>query len=603
MDLQCDLPFEVKFIYDNLYKDPIVINKFQPNKNTCIDPPEYEIIENVYINLLFMSNNTDSRLYLYGLESLSVDRVELDENGLSYISPSREPIAFYSKDFYPLIPGDYLLRVFSDEKWYYTKVRISPKQMSSDQLDIMKGELENTLRGLAIDFIKKIYSSDRDKKRALPPKILREYMIISTHYSNVMAALTDLYKKINFRIRKEYILTREEKVKIIDMNTIKSSQMNNKNYNFVKAPKSVVNYDLTENRWVKYIVRNVVVLLDNFIESIKLHIVKVEKEIKELKIYIYQDNIQNEIIEREKTLIQLNQYYTVVNKMRIGFQIIINTPWYKEITTKAFKDVPHVLLTDSRYRALYQLHRDLKNEEINLSIEPSYIYQWKRTDKLYEMWGFLKIFKILKEEFAYNPTKGWIYDVDSTKKNILIPYLSSGERIVMTKNEWTIHLIYDGALPLASDATDLYNVPLYLGKNNRPDGRIDFYNDGIYVGTLIFDFKYRPLINFWNNNLRNSMQRKKEMDQIIAYQRDSRSKFLYGETLGKKIRALHSPRPVREAWAIYAEIQEDKRNELYYTEDAVRIMPLNPGSGEEDIIENLKKIINHMESVLDEIYQ
>lgn len=522
---------DISILYNNKFQNKVEL--FYTHEDVLDEEMSFELTENKFLSIQFQATDKNARLYMYGLDSLSDEKLEVDEEGEVYLSPSMTPVELYAKDYYPLIPGKYLAKIITMESSYFLPFWVRSKQVTEDQLEIMKTDLEETLTGLAIDFVKKIYSAADNTTKALPPQLLRQFMTIKKHYPLVMAALTDIYKTANYRIRKEYRWTREDRARQIDHVTVRTLQTRSFNKGQLRTPFSAIDYDLPENRWVKFIIRNVLTLLDQFVESLDSYNERLAQDLKLLEPYrIIQESTRREIIEKEKVYTFLEEYRQLVHRMRIGFQMIVHAPWYREITNKTFTHIPHNLLSDSRYRALYQLHRDLKEEEIEIFIDPSLIYQWKRTDKLYEIWGFIHILKILFE-FGFQPKSGWFYDRLGQDSALLIPYLPSGEQITITRDDIRIHYVYDGVLPLASNHTNICNSPLYMGKHNRPDARMDFYKKDVFVGSLIIDFKYRPMNNFWKNALHNSIMRPREMEQLIAYKRDSNSKYLYGEEEGE----------------------------------------------------------------------
>lgn len=599
MDLHSSLssdhmPVQISLVNGNIIQAVnILYNHYDQYMNSGSDN-SFELIENKPVSIIFESRDKDARFYMYGLESLFDDKLEIDDEGEVYLKPSPIPLELYSKDYYPLIPGSYLARAVAEGTEYYIPYKIIPKQITENQLEILKNDLEETVRGLAIDFIKNIYAATDNTMKALPPHLLKQFMIIKKHFSSVMAALSDIYKKANYRIRKDYRWTKDSQIVQIDQITIRNLQTKSFYDGQLKTPYNTIDYDLPENRWVKHIINNVLKLLDQFIDSLKLQQKKVYQEIQELKNFQFQESTRRELLENERVSASLKEYYLFVHKMKIGFQMIIHSPWYSEVSDLPITHVPHTLLYDSRYRSLYQMYRDLNKEDTEIFIDPRFTYQWKRTDKLYEMWGYINIIKLLSN-LGFEPRSGWIYSLSHSEDTLMIPFLPSGERIVMTKKDLRIHCIYDGILPIVSSETDLDNTPLYMGKHNRPDCRIDFYKNDVYCGTLIIDFKYRPLSNFWRNSTYNSLSRLREMEQLIAYKRDSNSKYLYGEVEGKAIREMHSPRPVIEVWGLYAEAREDFKNPLHMPDDSLRIITMNPGDNHERILSLLNDTLLFMD--------
>ncbi|RCW41677.1 DUF2357 domain-containing protein [Paenibacillus prosopidis] len=586
----------ISFLYNNIHHNKVEI--FYTKEEVLGEAMSFELTENKLVSILFRANDKNARLYMYGLESLTDEKLELDENGDVYLKPSATPIALYAKDYYPLIPGTYLARIITEGTTYYLPFKVRTKQVTEDQLEIMKKDLEDTVRGLAIDFVKKVYSAADNQNKALPPQLLRQFMMIKKHYPSVMAALTDIYKKANYRIRKEYRWTREYRARQIDHVTVRTLQTKSFHEGQLRTPVNAIDYDLPENRWVKFIIRNVLALLDKFEDSLNSYKEQVICELEELQKFQFQESTRREIVEKERVSLLLEDYREFVHRMKSGFQMVVHAPWYQEITNKTFTHIPHNLQSDSRYRALFQLHRDLKEEELEVFIDPAVTYQWKRTDKLYEMWGYIQILKLLFK-LGFKPKSGWLYDSLVEDKSLLIPYLPSGEKIVMLKDDLRIHYFYDAVLPITASGTALERAPLYMGKNNRPDGRIDYFKQDIYVGSLVIDFKYRPMSNFWQNSYYSLMSRPKEMEQLIAYKRDSNSKYLYGEEKGKRFREMYSPRPVREVWALYAEAKDSLQKHLFFNDDSIHIFPMNPGQDFTEMLDQLQTIVNFMDGMLD----
>jgi hypothetical protein len=155
--------------------------------------------------------------------------------------------------------------------------------------------------------------------------------------------------------------------------------------------------------------------------------------------------------------------------------------------------------SDPRYRALYQLYRELNKEQEQGQIHHSYSFQWKRSDKLYEIWGYIQFIKsLMGEELGFVPESGWIY---SQEVNLKIPELPSNTEIVFRRDNLRLHLVYEAKLPTQSVLTTA-KKPLYTrGTHTCPDGRLDVYKDELFIGTIIYDFKYRPRSAIWNESL------------------------------------------------------------------------------------------------------
>ncbi|MEO2211394.1 DUF2357 domain-containing protein [Paenibacillus amylolyticus] len=565
------------------------VTKYYDTEDCLESGYSFELTENKKTSIVFNSTDSEARLYLYGIESLLDDRIEYDEYGEAYLKPSEKEFFLYTLDYYPLIPGVYVGKLIIKSMLYYLPFCIKPKQVNNQQLELIKQDLENSIKGLAIDFIKRVISIDESTSQAVPPILLKQLMILKKHHRIVLAALADLGMKVNYRIQKEYKWTKEERAKKIDSITVRTMQTKPFHVGQLLVPGNALNFNLVENRWLKFMVLSMLKLIDRFMASLDIYTEQIAVEIIELNRYSYQESNKREIIEKQRVVVELREHQSLLLRMKSGFHMILRAPWYSEVSNQIMSNPPHTLLADARYRAVYQLYRELKIDEISISTSSELIYQWKRTDKLYEMWGYIQVLKLLNS-LDFEPVSGWIYNSPLTNNTLLIPHLSSGERVTLTKNDIKINCVYDSNLPIVSEETDPTIAPLYMGKHNRPDCRLDFFIEDTYYGSLIVEFKYRPLTNFWSQSLYSTMGRYKVMEQLIAYKRDSNSTYLYGESQDK-LRRIFSPRPVLEVWAIYPDERDYNSEKLYLENDSLRIMTMNPGTDMKEIKEQMNSII------------
>lgn len=554
----------------------------------------FEIPENVPLEVTFTSQDPGARFYMDGLDILPDKLVEEDKDGGEvYLSPSFTPIVFYEingEHQYPYIPGIYQIKINVFGTLYFTWLKIVPKQMSEDQWEFMKEEVENELRGLAHDYVRKSYGLNQHTYSHLSPAILRQFMIIEHRFPAIMAAITDLYRKLNYSIKKEYHLVPKEKLRVIDEITIRHRVQHPEAKHLIKTPTKITNYDLPENRIFKRIIKSIVSKLSQFIVSVEDYQEKLQREIVEFDHASYD---QTHLIHQKiKIFEELQHYIEKAAKMRGAFNLIKTAPWYSEISDIRDSSIPHKMTTDVRYRTLYLVQQELQKESIDILFDKNYTYQWKRTDKLYEMWGFLQFVKTLQqEELGYKPISGWLYDQNANIENIIIPTIPSGTTITFEKDDIKIKLIYEGKLPSQSEGTNSENLPLYTnGTNNSPDGRLDFYQNTNYIGSLLFDMKYRPKLSIWDQNLVQTNAQSKTMKQLVSYAFNCRSQHLFGSMLNEFLR--DSVRPVREVWAIYPNRHRACESK-FYKDHGVRLVELTPSMNNSHLVLELENIINY----------
>lgn len=502
-----------------------------------------EIKENIDLSIIFSSQNRESRLYMDGLDTLSDRLLEVDPvEGDVYLSPSSHPVILFenSQNSYPLIPGFYRIVVDHGDQRFYSWIKIIPKQLEEEQWEVMKYEVEKELKGLAHDVILRKMGMDSGTL-GLSKALLGQFIVIKNRFPSVMTVLSDLYRKVNYKITKEYVLVPKEKSMLIDERTIRHRVSHPENSQMLKTPVNGIIYDIPENRFAKKIINSVCQTLSEFLETVG----KMEESIK--------NSVQQSYFrtkrEKDRTLTELHSLGEMASKMRGALQWVRTAPWYESVGD--FKTVipPYVMNSDPRYRVLYQLYRELNNDQIDLMMDKSYSYQWKRTDKLYEIWGYIQFIKALNnEENGFTPVEGWVFDENFDGQKLLVPTLPSDTEVVFRKDDIRVHLVYEALLPTQSRLTTS-EKPLYTrGTHTCPDGRIDVYKDEVFIGSIIFDFKYRPRQTIWNQSLILTNQPNGVMRQLVSYGDNLHSPYLFGE--GASLFAGQVS-PVQEVWAIY----------------------------------------------------
>lgn len=271
--------------------------------------------------------------------------------------------------------------------------------------------------------------------------------------------------------------------------------------------------------------------------------------------------------------------------MRGAIQWIKTAPWYESVGVYQESGIPHVMNSDPRYRAIYQLYRELHQEKSEVRTYPSYSYQWKRSDKLYEIWGYIQFIKALTgDNLAFSPKSGWIYNEDFGTNTEIIPSLPSNTEVVLRKDNLKIVLVYEGQLPTQSRLARA-KKPLYTrGTHTTPDARLDVYKENIFIGSIIVDFKYRPRNKIWDENLIYNQRHNEVMRQLVSYSDNIHSNFLFG-AVGNPLISRFSP--VQEVWAVYPNRFGASRSHEY-TNHKVCLVELTPGQLNDLLVDKIK---------------
>ena len=314
----------------------------------------------------------------------------------------------------------------------------------------------------------------------------------------------------------------ESENKEIDTETVKHYLRKGVSNNKFLVPNRNIVYDIQENRLLKKIIKAFDKKLSDFIA-------KVTDTLE----YHQQKSANNRLYEIRYTN-GLKEYLTTAKKLKGLTYIIKSVEWFQEVADSCAEFIPHSFALDSRYGTLYRTYMEMNRQDITVQLDPQYSYSGKKSSSLYEMWCYICVCRYFLQEYNLVDTK---FD-DIFIKNQLFPFLESGTKISLENDDLTLEIVYDVCLPKKSDATKLYDKPLFItGKHCRPDICINLYSKKStwYIGSFVIECKYRKLKSFWNGNTWSSRE------QIKAYHNDSKSPHYYG---GK--READFPRPVSQ---------------------------------------------------------
>lgn len=581
MDLPCnELDFQLTFCVG---KDEILIpvkNFYSDEKSIYVVEPSIEIIEFIQVKVLFTSSDSQAKLRIEGIEELGNIETEEDESG-PFICPNEERKMLFSYDDYPLIPGFYQIIINIGETTFYASMSVKPLHVSQPAWVSMRDELETLIPGLGMDLVFRNlgFYNNCGMHLTLPPYTLFGFLIINKKFSTIMSALSDLLLKANFKLKKEYVDKDIDRTFMVDDKSFEYLLSKPSKSDTIKSPIKTLNYDLLENRWIKVIITLIRQVLDDFTTVTNNYISELKKEIIELERYgsssLKQRNIKANIIA------DLNIFCQRAIKIKSAIKIIESSSWYQELTPLQNAGIPSTLFFDSRYNMLYRLYRQLKTRDTSIIIDKSYAFQWKRSDKLYELWCFIQIYQLIKE-IGFEPLDGWLCQLNNESCKMLVPAIKSGTYVKFGKEDVTIKLHYDEYIPYTSEETNSDNKPLYIGDvHNKPDIRMDVYIYNIYAGSILMDVKYRKPNSFWNPQSLKTHLRSDAMKQLTCYSAQCSSIYLYGDKKNEKIR------PVPEIWVLYPD--GVNYNNKFFKDHRIRFIflaPDNPDNILKDLLED-----------------
>jgi hypothetical protein len=564
-----DTRFSIHFRESNRVLKEVTF--FTKNRKELYTSKEFEIVElkeNVNMEVCFTCDDYNAGFYMDGLDILSVKLLEEDEDGNVFLYPSEEYVTIYKNaddrqdafqqqqalrpnqiEYYPLIPGYYHIKVICDNEEYFSLVKVVPKQITEEQWEVMKKEVQDTLEGLAQDLVRKNVSIEKDDSDIIPMDMLRKIYVLKSESKKLLHSMLLIREQPRLKISKKYSLVPAGKNSFVDAQSIRYRAKHPESMNEIYTPNYYENYNIIENQWVMHIISFIDKEMTNVALFIGKYIQQITKEIREERRFIRQHNLIR-LETKEKSLDELRDYLKFVKKMRLECKAFLLEKWAIGIPMKKPTRIPHVLNLDVRYKRLFKVYRMLQDNEYTIKHDSKYDFYWKRTDKLYEIWGFIKFMKVLQSEaLGFKVIGGWIYDEKYKEKQINIPFLEGGTTITYQKDDVTLKLVYDEVITALVSKTTR-EKPLYVNsKHNRPDARIDVYKKEVYIGSLIVDYKYRPRQNVWKSNALSDSYKNKTMKQLIDYRQNIQSNYVFEQTSSFDLR--HRINPVQEVWAVY----------------------------------------------------
>lgn len=569
------LPFSLTF---ETKKEGIISARrftIDPDRLTGHFPAALALTENQDIFLRFEAP-AGFRFTMDGLDIVTLPGQERESEQTYILPEGKKDIRLFAGQDFPLVPGYYVMTVEGAGRAWYGILEINPRYMEKQSWQEMRDELVEEIKTLSFDFMKRNIHISRQLEGALGvnTEMLLRFYTIRDESPVVLNVLDELARTANSRLalRMKHVRT------LGDRRTephIRPQHFHDR----AGAPTTPALYtemtwDVAENRFAKALLMKLDQNLFTFIKEIDGHVERLEDRQREIARF----SRDREYRMGVKALSQFIDYRKRATLLRQSIRRVTLAPWYEETKGEMPETMPMAVFRDPRYSVLYRLYKNLENPFSSLDVSSFYQFQWKRTDKLYEMWGFLRFIKALM-------AKGWELEdgVEVLKEEgkYRLASLESGTEIRLKRENAEIRLVYDGIVPGNSADTSRDKAPLYTNNSHRqPDLRMDYYKEGLYYGSLVADFKYRDVLFLWQDENRSYSIRK----QFNAY-RDMNTRFYRDMT---EVASLRDSRPVKEVWAVFPK-EIPGRSDADYS---LRFIPLAPGlPGNEELPDLLEEYI------------
>lgn len=575
------IPFKVQFKQNTIFN----VENFARTEAELFKLTDDEIPvvkENITLQLIFLSTNPNDKLS-FDLLDIVYKEDRFDE--LTYLQPSSKPITIYdSNDTYTgaLIPGYYKITVISNNESYYSWLKVKPKQVTEEQWIVMREEVEAELTGLARDILYKRTGTQLKEDSLLPLSLINKIQLINAHFNKWKLSIYQVISSPRYRIKREYHKINKSEASIIDHVVYKKMTLDAQAVGKGKiyTVKNRISNDTLENRWLKFYITRIIKTLRSLLKELNSYLVHIEEAFNKKNRY----GGNNKDLNYHKlmnTKQELRSYRHKMTSILQDCQQFLDLDWVQDLEEGRPLQHSMVIQADMNYKNIFKFYKDLMIENYEIKFNSEYSYYWKRTDQLYEIWGFIQFLKALtSEEIGYQIKSGWIYNQTvSDERTFEVPFLKQGETIILFKDDTELHLVYDQNID-----KDVSNLLYTDVGNKRPDLRLDFFKEDEYINTIIIDFKYRPLKYIWVERGRNDV-----MDQLTAYRDNFYSQHIYASSFPGIWRHF---RAIQEVWAVYP---QHENNENIAQPRNMRLVELTPDVDKVPFVTQLKYSIEDVE--------
>ncbi|EHQ88534.1 DUF2357 domain-containing protein [Desulfosporosinus youngiae] len=514
--------------------------------------------ENLYVS--YSSDEKDAYLYIDGLDGYDSSLLHLDEEGIPCLRSGTYHFPLYcdANEDYPLIPGDYM--VFVKRKGEVSDLieatlRVRPNNITEDQLDVMRNELNDMVQGLAYDQMRTSHGIKLwGENGLLPTVVLAEYVLLKYMVKELGLPLQDLARHPEPLLERQY---REVKSNVNCKQDGKSyrwllslqGQRANAAAKSMAQPEVILGviehltYDTPENRMVLGFLQCVSSQMEFVLRSIRKTIAEEQRAIYSRAPYAdLQKSTSHEVRASQVKIERLESMEREMKKGIFDVQTFMDHPVFRGLKPlKTFSHFSLKMQRDWRYKKVASWWKQLRDQGFEIPQCHDFKVQWKRTDVLYEYWCYIKTI-IALEQVGFAPVAGWIYDASyRTNQEIMFPVLQEDTIVEMVKGLIRLAVSFNEKMPRAKRSAIRNSRILYMeGTNYKPDIRIDIFIRDVYKGSIVVDAKYRKRLNIWNNDRVEDDNRPKNMNTLQNY---SNSLKYVGDPAGVskaiKVIALH----------------------------------------------------------------
>lgn len=563
MDIVSNLPFRLTFSdthYNTIHCNCFSTDLFQVYQSEKVTA---EIEENEEIWVMFDSEDENARFYLEALDAIPERYgIRVDEQDKIFKSPSKVsfPLFLNNGEFDALCVDKYVMKISCFGNVYHGILSIRPKQLEQSEWTIMKDELEQEMKDLGKQSLRRNGKMDTDDAISQEEWCILRFLHEQKDW--ILSAMQDILDHPKYKIETKYLRTVSQKPSKNNRKTIQYMLQKGECDRKLLIYKEI-SYDISENQFLKMVMGYCKKRLKPVLE--KLSILLMDEQ---------------EYWDKEKLL----QYWKSGKSICKFIAFLEEKKWYQEVTKHISGQLSRAVFMDDRYGYIYTVYHELqhpKSLDLDVIVHTA---AWKPSSQLYEMWCYIKLCRSFEEKWERRSKElshCFYYENG-------MPILEEGSYMEYGRGQLRVKLFYNPTLPRSSQITELEEQPYYmLNSHVQPDIVIHIYQDvtSTYLGSLVLECKYRKVRSFWNGSTMSSRE------QITSYWHGSKSHHFLG-----KIGELLDVRPVKCVYVLTPdEIWEEKMDEK------IQLTSIRPGKNEtiEQLYQKLEQEIEESTRLYD----
>ncbi len=452
-------------------------------------------------------------------------------------------------------PGIYRIKVDEpDMTPLYAYFRVTPKFLTDQELRIMRDELESTTYGLARSFEAINNGILSTKVHNLETKMLEKLEILHRSERQFRIATYNVINNPRVNLNKRYGWKTESNGNIDEHTTRVMETIPNVEGRIFSFER-YIQYNNLDNRVIKYELNALNRIVSRLIQNLTSEIQTIET---------YSSQSLNSLKSEKKMLFR---YKSTISKA---------------LTSTFFKDIQSIngslsysAMMNTDYKSIDLIFKSVeKNSNNHDYLVRQYVYDWLRTQDLYEIWGFTHTVKVLLD-MELVPVSGWIFD-EGFKEDYLLKH---GTHVNLIKNNdkgepiLKIQIKYNVALSRFPKNDEL----LWTTSNhNKPDIilTVQDMEDTLLIA-LVMDTKYRNLSRIYGGN----------KEQLLGYLDGIKSeKYLNSPSYKRLAQAtrINKKSPVGSTAILFPKIM--KQDEYLKNYNNIQPIELRPGMGDDNLI-------------------